>query len=82
MLLNRWVKLEAKKKGAKIGLDPYDRYLAYVRMPNGKDYGEELIKKGLGECFGYKFKHPRQQAYAEAAPSGRRLKRMHKKIVG
>ncbi|MEM1349968.1 MAG: thermonuclease family protein, partial [Myxococcota bacterium] len=42
MLLNRWVTLEAKKKGAKIGLDPYARYLAYVRLPNGKDYGEEL----------------------------------------
>lgn len=53
--------------------DLYDRYLAYVELPDGRDYGLVMIKEGRGECFGWKYPHPRKaqyQAAQERASSG------------
>jgi micrococcal nuclease len=45
--------------------DLYGRYLAYVEV-SGKDYGLLMIKEGLGECFGWKYPHPRKASYEKA----------------
>lgn len=42
-----------------ISLDRYGRVLAYVRLPDGSDYGAFMVKEGLCEDFGWKYPHPR-----------------------
>jgi micrococcal nuclease len=32
-------------------LDPYDRLLAYIRLADGRDLGEQLLRTGMAELF-------------------------------
>lgn len=76
LLMNKRVKLESGRADRGPRKDVFDRYLAYITLPGGKDYGLMMIKEGHGECFGWKYPHPRQEAYQRAekkAPD--RLKR-------
>lgn len=76
LLMNKRVKLESGRADRGPRKDVFDRYLAYLILPGGKDYGLIMIKEGHGECFGWKYPHPRQEVYEKAqkkAPN--RLKR-------
>ncbi len=76
LLMNKKIRLESGRADRGPRKDVFDRYLAYIILPGGKDYGLIMIKEGHGECFGWKYPHPRQEAYERAqskAPD--RLKR-------
>jgi endonuclease YncB( thermonuclease family) len=49
----------------------YGRALRYVRLEDGRDYGLEMIKLGLCEDFGYRYPHPRTDAYLQAQRKAR-----------
>ncbi|MFB6345800.1 MAG: thermonuclease family protein [bacterium] len=59
-LLNKTVKLESYNNFNR-GND--GRILAYVRSPNGKDYGLQTIKKGYCNDSGRIYDHPRDETY-------------------
>src|SRR5699024_10065647 len=42
--------------------DQYDRLLAYITLPNGKDYGEIMLRRGHADLF-YSAYHPREDRY-------------------
>ncbi|MBP7124865.1 thermonuclease family protein [Myxococcota bacterium] len=48
--------------------DPYGRLLAYVRLADGTDYGERMVREGHCEDFGWKYPHPRSNRYRSGAP--------------
>lgn len=56
LLKHRTVTLEGPTK-----TDLYDRTLAYVRLPDGRDFGAVMIAEGLCEDFGWKHPHPRMK---------------------
>ena len=60
------VVLEAPDPKRAIKRDVYGRFLAYVRLKDRRDYGLLLIKEGLAEDFGWKYPHPRKDAYVKA----------------
>jgi len=57
------------KKGA------YGRALRYVRMENSLDYGLVMVREGLCEDFGWKYPHPRGEAYLKAQEEAKRAGR-------
>lgn len=61
------VTLESGYEDRGIRREIFGRYLAYIRLPDGRDYGEVIIAEGLGECFGWKYPHPRKTEYERAA---------------
>lgn len=61
-LLDRVVKLESYKEFKR---DEYDRLLAYVRTPNGRDYGLLTVKEGYCNDSGKIFDHPRDETYRQ-----------------
>lgn len=69
LLANKQVKLESGRPDRGPRKDVFDRYLAYLTLPGGKDYGLVMIREGHGECFGWKYPHPRQEAYQKAQKS-------------
>lgn len=75
LLANKQVKLESGRADRGPRKDVFDRYLAYLMLPGGKDYGLMMIKEGHGECFGWKYPHPRQEAYEKAQKSAPDLSR-------
>jgi endonuclease YncB( thermonuclease family) len=58
LLKHRTVTLEGPTKR-----DLYGRTLAYVRLPDGRDFGALMVKDGLCEDFGWKYPHPRMKEY-------------------
>jgi micrococcal nuclease len=56
LLKHRTVTLEGPTK-----TDLYGRTLAYVRLPDGRDFGAVMIAEGLCEDFGWKYPHPRMK---------------------
>lgn len=66
LLLDKKVILTSGRDNRGPRKDLYGRYLAYVELSGGKDYGLVMIKEGLGECFGWKYPHPRKDAYEKA----------------
>lgn len=56
LLKHRTVTLEGPTK-----TDLYERTLAYVRLPDGRDFGAVMIAEGLCEDFGWKYPHPRMK---------------------
>ncbi len=81
LLSGKRVRLEAAKPDKPLRKDKYGRILAYVRMRNGRDFGEEIIRKGYGECYGWAISHPREERYARARPSTTRLMRIRDRLV-
>ena len=51
--------------------DPFGRRLAYVRLPDGQDYGMLMIREGRCEDFGWKYPHPRSGTYRNLGPGVR-----------
>lgn len=41
----------------------YGRALAYVHMPDGTDFGLEMVKRGQCRDFSHAFDHPRMETY-------------------
>ena len=66
LLLGEKVRLTSGREDRGPRKDIYGRYLAYVELSGGKDYGLVMIQKGLGECFGWKYPHPRRASYEAA----------------
>ena len=58
LLKHRTVTLEGPTK-----TDLYGRTLAYVRLPDGRDFGAVMVQEGLCEDFGWKYPHPRMKEY-------------------
>ena len=63
------VRLESKKGDGEFGRGGYDRLLAYVRLKDGRDFGEVLVGEGLCRDYGHKYPHPRHEAYESAESS-------------
>jgi len=53
----------------------YGRALRYVRMENNLDYGLIMVREGLCEDFGFKYPHPRGEAYLKAQEQAKRAGR-------
>lgn len=68
------VKLESPDGNGIFRPDPYRRTLAYVRLSNGQDYGEQMIREGLCEDYNWKYPHTRHKQYARL--KGRALRRI------
>jgi len=66
LLEGKKVSLESGRDDRGPRLDVYGRFLAYVRLSDGRDFGLVMIKEGRGECFGWKYPHPRMQKYQRA----------------
>lgn len=47
-----------------ISRDRNGRTLAYIRLPDGRDYGLLTIREGLCEDYGWKYPHPRMGTYS------------------
>lgn len=58
LLKHRTVTLEGPIK-----TDLYGRTLAYVRLPDGRDFGALMVREGLCEDFGWKYPHHRMKEY-------------------
>ncbi len=69
LLENETVTLEC---GGKCRKGSYGRFLRYVRMKNGVDYGQEMIRKGLCEDFGWKYPHKRATTYQKVQAMAKR----------
>lgn len=48
--------------------DVFGRRLAYIRLPDGQDYGLLMIREGRCADFGWKYPHPRSATYRTAGP--------------
>lgn len=63
------VELEADAtQGAR---DRYGRRLAYIRLPDGRDFGETMVAEGYGFKFTYRLPYARQEAYRAAQQAAR-----------
>lgn len=47
-------------------VDRYGRTLAYVRLPDGRDYGLLMLREGICSDYSAKYPHPRQAEYRAA----------------
>lgn len=57
------VTLEAGSKDGKLKKDRYGRFLAYVRLPDGGDYGLVMLQERQCEDFSWKYPHHRMKEY-------------------
>ncbi len=55
--------------------DSYGRLLAYVRLPEGIDIGEQMLKDGYAREFTYHSTYARQNTYITAEESARNEKK-------
>ncbi|TAL29043.1 MAG: hypothetical protein EPN98_21615 [Phenylobacterium sp.] len=72
LLIGRDVVLEPARPCESLKPDVYRRTLAYVRLPDGADFGLELVREGLCADYGWKYPHPRMVEYRAAAAEARR----------
>ncbi len=68
-LLTGTVTLEPSKNAFQ--QDRYGRTLAYVRLPDGRDYGLLMIQERRCADYGWKYPHPRGSQY-QSAQAGQR----------
>jgi endonuclease YncB( thermonuclease family) len=54
------VRLESYKNFEK---GHYGRTIAYIRAPDGEDYGLNMVKKGYCKDSGIRYDHPREDTY-------------------
>jgi micrococcal nuclease len=71
LALGRVVRLEPD--GTQAARDRFGRTLAYVRLPDGRDLGELLLRQGLARTFVVGRPFARVEAYREAERAGRLL---------
>ena len=69
LALERAVRLEPDPTQA--SRDRFGRTLAYVRLPDGRDLGEVLLRRGLARTFVVGRPFARVEAYREAERAGR-----------
>ena len=69
ILARRKVTLEC---GGKCSRGGYGRELRYLKLEDGRDYGLEMIRRGLCEDFSYRYPHKRSQAYLRVQASARK----------
>lgn len=65
-LKKKTVTLQPTGKGGSFESGGYKRPLAYVKMPNGSDYGLTMIEKGLCQDFSHRYRHNREDQYRAA----------------
>ncbi len=63
LLDNEKVVLEC---GGKCRKGSYGRFLRYIRLKNGMDFGQEMVRRGLCEDFAWKYPHKRALSYLRA----------------
>jgi micrococcal nuclease len=68
LALGRVIQLEADETQA--ARDRFGRTLAYVRLPDGRDLGEVLLRRGLARTFVVGRPFARVEAYREAERAG------------
>jgi micrococcal nuclease len=68
LALGRVIQLEAD--GTQAARDRFGRTLAYVRLPDGRDLGEVLLRRGLARTFVVGRPFARVEAYREAERGG------------
>jgi micrococcal nuclease len=68
LALGRMIQLEADATQA--ARDRFGRTLAYVRLPDGRDLGEVLLRRGLARTFVVGRPFARAAAYREAERAG------------
>ena len=68
LALGRVIQLEADETQA--ARDRFGRTLAYVRLPDGRDLGEVLLRRGLARAFVVGRPFSRVEAYREAERAG------------
>lgn len=61
------VSLRSDKGFLPIAQDQLGRYVAYVEMQDGRDFGLEMLKSGECTTEDWKFPHPRLTQYASAS---------------
>lgn len=65
-LKNRTVTLQPTGNNGHFESGGYNRPLAYVKMPNGSDYGLTMIERGLCYDFSHRYPHDRAEQYKAA----------------
>ncbi|MDF1564660.1 MAG: thermonuclease family protein [Deltaproteobacteria bacterium] len=63
LLKHQQVTLECE---GKCGAGRFGRPLRYVRLPDGRDFGQVMIEEGFCADYGWKYPHPRGRAYRRA----------------
>lgn len=69
MLYKQVVSLESPEGRSRFSRDTYGRLLSYIRTANDLDFGKYTIEQALCEEYGYRFWHPRRNAYRDAVPA-------------
>lgn len=68
LLYDQVVSLESPKGTGQFERDNFGRWLAYVRTPEGRDFGKTMIKDGHCENYQWKYPHPRGAEYGQSKP--------------
>lgn len=66
LLDQKAVVVEARDPTSATSNDGYGRALAYVRLGDGRDFGHLMVEAARCEDFGWKYPHPRMEAYRAA----------------
>ncbi len=61
------VTLRSDKPFLPLAQDQFGRYVAYLELADGKDYGLEMLKSGQCSTNEWKFPHPKLTQYASAS---------------
>lgn len=62
-LMGQRITLESKKNNGDFERDTYGRWLAYIRLQDGHDFGKLMVSKGLCQNYNWKYPHPRGEEY-------------------
>jgi endonuclease YncB( thermonuclease family) len=66
LLAHQTVTIETRDGTGTTQNDPYGRALAYVKLADGRDFGLVMIREAQCHDFGWKYPHPRMDAYKAA----------------
>lgn len=64
LAVRQQVKLRSDKPFLPIAQDQFGRYVAYVELADGRDFGVEMLRSGECTSADWKFPHPRLTQYA------------------
>jgi micrococcal nuclease len=70
LLLGRTVCIQYDPDPAHDRWDKYGRLLAYVQLPDGRDFGQVIVEEGLGRAY-TKFPFSRQVQYVQVEATAR-----------
>jgi endonuclease YncB( thermonuclease family) len=66
LLKGRDVTVETRDGNGTTENDVYGRALAYVRLPDGRDFGLQMVHDAKCSDFGWRYPHPRMDRYKAA----------------